>query len=350
MLKIKTISIAILTSWISISSQTKLESDFKSYSLEVFPLHDIKKLDVRAKHAQVNLLNWDKDSISVETSIEILSNKPNISKEMLEEIKIETVEYSNVLLIKTSLVDDFNRTIPYQIEYTIFYPKKLELRIENNHGRVDIDHVEGGVLADISYCDINFKNFSQDTGAIINHINLLHCKGKMNHLGSANIEFKNSTVNIQDATEIHASTSYCLLNIDHVKNYQANSTVDNIKIGACDNVSMFSENSVIQINKFKHKALFECSKGILNISNPELNFRELTINNDGTPTTVVLNSDANYIINGDVSNGKFIHKHRDQLKIIKDQDKISFNGVVGNNPNPNTKIIIFNKNQKVKFN
>ncbi|GAF03481.1 hypothetical protein [Saccharicrinis fermentans] len=350
MRRIKTILIAILTSWISLSSQDRSASDFTSYSLEVFPLHNITQLDVRAKHAQVDLVNWDKDSISVEASIEIYSDKPNLAKEMMNEIKLKTVGYSNTLLVKTSLVKDFNRTIPYKIKYTIFFPKKLGLRIENMHGRVNLEGVHGGVFANISYCDIQFGKISADTSKSVNHINLLHCNGIIKSLGSSDIEINNSTIEIQEADHINAITKYSLLKIGRIKDYQGSSQVDNIKIKAGDFVTINSNNSIINVQNFTQKALFEGHKGSLMVSHSGGSFRELTINNEETPTTVKIDSNTSYLLNGEVFNGKFTHTHKDQLKVVTDLNKIGFSGVVGKDPNTQRKVIIFNKNQKVEFN
>ena len=333
-----------------VSSQTHISDDFREYTLEIFPIANIKKLDIRAKHAQINLLNWEKDSISVETSIEILSDKPNLSKEMLEEVTIRKASYANTLLVKTNFIEEFNRTIPYKITYNIFYPKKLAVRIENSHGLVNIGNVEGGVFADISYCDISFNDFSQVVDSLPNNINLTHCTGKINHLGSSTLKIENSSIEVLDATNINASTAYSFLSFEKVYDYVGNSRVDNIKFNLTDNISLTSDNSIIELGNFNAKAHFECKKGSLKILNSNVDFRELTLNNTATETQVHLNENSSYSINGEIINGVFSHTQTNKIQIIKDLDNTSVSGEVGNIPSSTTKVIIFNRNQNIVFN
>ncbi len=336
---------------VTLKSQTQLNTDFKTYSFDVFSTKNINRLDIRAKHAQINLLNWDKDSISVETSIEVLCDKPNLSKEMLKEIKIKVLGYGkSTLLVKTDFVKGFNRTIPYKIKYNIFYPRKLALRIENKHGNVHIGDVNGGIFADLSFCNINIRSLKERNDSINNNINLLHCDGNINYLGSAIFQVENSTINIISAKNLEVSSSYSILDIKKVEFYNGSSKIDNIKIGESDNVSISSENCLIKIGSFKETAFFECKKGTLSILNTENNFKELIVNNQETSTKIHLNSECSYYINGEVINGNFHHPKTNNIQIIKELDKTSISGEVGNTQDSKTKVIIFNRDENIEFN
>ncbi|WP_066631957.1 hypothetical protein [Labilibacter marinus] len=332
-----------------ISGQTRLTTDFKDYTFEVFPLGDIKRLDIRAKHAQINLLNWDKDSISVETSIEIISTKPNISKEMLEEVYVKKVRYGNTLQVKTTFIKEFNRTIPYKISYNIFYPKKLALRIDNEHGDVNIGEVEGGVDANIGYCNLNIKNINQINDSIPNQLKIIHCKGKINHLGTANLNISNSNIDIIKGKYISAITEYSLLNFNTIYHYQGESMVDNLEINKLDSIKLKSDNSIIKLHYFSTKGFFECKNGSLNIQDSDAYFSELVVNNNQTLTEIHLNSASSYSINGEVINGSFTHPKSENIQIIKDLENVSISGEVGNDASSKTKVIIFNRNESIEF-
>ncbi len=349
MFRYKIIVALLLCSGTSLWSQTHTNSDFTNYTFEEYPLGNVRKLDVRSKHAQINLHNWNKDSISIETNIEILSDKPNLSSEMLKEINISTVFYANTLQLKTSLATDFNRTIPYKITYTIYYPKQLRLNIENSHGSVNIAQVQGGVVADISYCDIDFDDFTPRIDSLNNHIKLLHCKGKINNLKSALIQIENSDIDILRAKNIKGSTAYSIVKLDTVSAYNTSSNVDNLKITSCQTINLQAINSMVEVNDFGTDALFECNKGKLTISKLMGNFQRLRVNNNQCPTQIQLNPNIAYSINGDIENGSFYHPQIESLQIIKDNTNISISGVVGNIPSTDAKIIVFNRDANIEF-
>ena len=350
MLKLKVLIITIIGFVLQLSSQTQLSTDFKEYTFEIFPTGNIERLDIRAKHAQINLLNWEKDSISVETTIEILSDKPNLSKEMLKEVTIKKVAYGNTLQVKTNFIKEFNRTIPYKVVYNVFFPKKLALKIENSHGTVTIGNVEGGIDADISYCDINFNNFKQLIDSIPNHINLVHCKGKINHLGSSVFKSLSTTADILGANNIEAHTAYSLLTFRKLKSYKGDSKVDNLTFNAVKEISITSDNSTVLINQLDANGKFECKKGALTILNTSDYFNTLTINNFETPAQVHLNELSSYSINGEIINGNFSHPQTDKIQVIKDINNTSISGEVGSDPSSTSKVIVFNRNENIVFN
>ncbi len=334
---------------LTLNSQTVISTKFKRYTFEAFALNNINKLDIRAKHAEINLLNWDKDSISVETNIEILSDKPNLSEEMLEEVKINVVGYENTLQVKTSYIKDFNRTIPYTIKYTIFYPDSLALRIENEHGKVNVGNVLGGTYANISHCDIFFKGLNPINDSIENHIVLNQCNGKINQVGNTHLQVKNSVIEILKAEHIQVQSSYNQLQINQCESFNGHSEVDLISISNIDSVEINSQNSILSIGNFTKKAKLNCTGGSVDILNSSVDFNELTISNHQTKTQIQLNPSCSYILNGEVINGKLIHNSGNNLEIFTENLNQSFSGDVGFNPDTKSKVIIFNRDENIIF-
>ncbi len=349
MSRYKIIVALLLFSGTFLWSQTTTTSDFSNHTFEKYPMVNIQKLDIQSKHAQINLYNWDKDSISIETNIEILSDNSNLSAEMLNEINISTVFYSNTLQVKTSLANEFNHTVPYKITYTIYYPKQLGLNIENSHGSVNIAKVQGGVVANISYCDIDFDDITPKIDSLNNHIKLLHCTGKINRLESAQIQIENSDINILIAKNIKGNTAYSIVKLDALSDYSATSNVDNLRIISCQTINLQANNSIVNVSNFETDALFECNKGMLTISKPMGNFQRLRINNHQCPTQIQLNPDIAYSINGDIENGSFYHPQIENLQIIKDNTSISISGEVGSMPSSGAKVIVFNCDANIEF-
>ncbi|TLX71530.1 hypothetical protein E9993_20475 [Labilibacter sediminis] len=349
MIKIQIALFILLFQIIPLKSQTRITTDFKDYRFEMFNLKQINKLDIRAQHAEVNLLNWDKDSVSVETTIEILSNKPNLSKEMLDEVQIKIVTYSNTLQVKTTLSKDFNRTIPYKINYNIFFPKKLAVYLENSHGIVNMAEALGGVIAKISYSDINIKSIKPLNDSINNKIDLVFCKGSIHHLGNANLTLQNSVIKTIDAGDLQAQSSYSTFSVEQLHSYTGNSNIDNLTLGPLKSISLKALSSLVTMESFSDSAFLNFNKGKLNLLNSDSTFSELVIDNIETETFIHLNNLTSYTINGEVTKGKFIHPQSENLQIIQEEFKTSFSGDVGSNPQSNSKVIIFNKNQNIEF-
>ncbi len=348
-LKVKILFSLIILLSLNSYSQTKISTDFKEYSLEIFKSENIKNLDIRGNHAQINLLNWDKDSISVETSIEILSDKPNLSKEMLDEIRIKVVTYGNTLQVKTTTTEDFNRTIPYNVIYNIFYPVGMSLQLKNSNGEVNIANISGITNLKLDYCDFNIKNLSFENDSTINTVELNYSQGSINSFGKGKLIANNSKINIHSAVDVELISNYNILSIDNIEHLKGESKIDNLKINQCADIKLKSTQSIVNIQQLKLDGLFEGSKGSLNIGNTSNELKKLTINNQNTKTSLKINELVSYTINGEIYKGKLIHPQINSLQLVKETDKVSFNGVIGNNLQSDTKVIIFNTNQNVEF-
>ncbi|MCW3807251.1 hypothetical protein [Plebeiibacterium marinum] len=330
-------------------SQTRITTDFKDYRLEIFESTNINNLEIKGNHANINLLNWDKDSISVETILEIISDKPNLSKEMLDEVTIKIVTYGNTLQVRTSFSEDFNRTIPYKINYNIFFPKNLSVNLFNSHGSVSLSECIGGIKTNLNYCDININNIATDNNSLANSCEFNYCKGHINHLGTSQLTVNNSELNIMEVNDIMINSEYSLIDIKQANSIQGTSKIDNLLIGDISDIKLKASNSTVNINNIGVNALFECESGTLNISNSAKDLSQLTINNSKTATTIKLHPLLSYYINGEIYKGKLIHPQQNNIQIIKDLEKISINGTVGVMDQSESKVIIFNKNQNIEF-
>ncbi len=334
----------------SVICQTHITTSFKDYKLDTFNSKKISLLEIKGQHADINILNWDKDSISVETSVEILSDKENLSAELLKKINTSTIKTANTIRVQTKISDDFQSTIPYKITYNIFCPSKIHLRIKNSYGMVNAANFNAGIIADISYCSIKFQNMSNLNSTKKNQINLSFCKGEIKNVGSGKLDIKNSEVVFSNADSINCNSSYSKLSFMNTLSYTGISSIDKVSIGTVKNIHLEASNTIAKINLFTNSAFIDFTNGKLDIKNTSENFKKLTITGNQTPVSIVVNKKASYTINGEIKVGKLLHPNLKSISVIQDGITSSFTGEI-NNPETNTlsQIIIFNQKQNVEF-
>jgi hypothetical protein len=345
----RSIFFLFITIGVQLSSQTKLRTDFKDYTFSILSTSNVKHLDIQAQHAQVNLFNWEKDSVSIETTIEILSNKPNLTKEMLNDIQVDTKRYLNTIQVKTKLNTDFSSTIPYKITYTIFHPKYLSLNIVNTHGIVKISEVTGGTTANLAYCDVSIKNLKCHNNKIENQIALKYCNGRINNIGSSFLYIKNSEIEVENAQKICIDSEYTILTVNNLYSYTGISLYDQIHLGQLDSINVNCNTSNLIVKGFENYARFKCIKGQLAIKNSDDQFTQLIVDNKETDTYIHLSTNAAYTLHGEIENGDFTHPQPTKFQLIKDGTKTSISGEIGNSNTTVGNVIIFNKNQNINF-
>ncbi len=334
----------------TIIGQTTDTDPFKDYQFETYNSANIKALNIITQHATVNILNWEKDSISIETTAEVLSDKENLSAELLENINTSIRKSSSSIKVQTTLSGDFNYTTPYSIVYNIFCPKQILIRIKNEYGTVNAADFKNGFNADLNYCDIKIQDVSDSTNTK-NNINLTFCKGAFKDVGSAVLNIKNSEISFSNASDIQCNSAYSKTTFNHLISYVGTSNIDKIYIDKVDSIHLTATNTLSRINTFTQTAFFEFEKGKLDIISTSPEFKKLTINGNQTAVSIAINKNASYLINGEIKFGKLIHPKLNSIQVIEDGFASSFNGEI-NNPGQNkplSQVIVFNQKQNVEF-
>ncbi len=334
----------------SLIAQTHITTPFKDYQFEVFSSANVKALNIVTQHATINILNWEKDSISVETTVEVLTDKENFASEFLENINTTINKSASTIKVQSLLSGDFNYTTPYNIVYNIFCPKDISVSIKNEYGMLNAADLKNGFNVELSYCNLKIQDINT-TNNKKNNLKLTFCKGVFNNIGSAVIDIKNSDITFSNGTNIQCNSSYSKATFNNLVSFVGNSNIDKIYIEKVDSIHLKASNTTTLINTFTKSAFFEFEKGKLDIKNTSPHFTKLTINGNQTPVCVAINKNASYLINGEIKVGNLIHPKAKSIHVINDGIASSFNGEISKpgQTKPLSQVIVFNQKQNVEF-
>lgn len=343
------IILALSTNLSLVKAQDENLVDTCNYALDVFPSNDIKELNIKTLHAKINIHNWDKESISVESTVKILTPKIIVAEELLDLIEVKTTDTKKAINVTTNLSKDFSSTVPYEIIHNIFVPEHIILNITNHHGNIVIPKTTNGVNLKLNYCSLIVNDILAEDAETKNYLNLKFCKADINELGNASINSNSSEILITNSDSILLNSEYSNITISDNKKLDGNSNIDKIHITKTDNIVLVGKYSHINVDYFNYSGKFELEVGSLNINGSSDNFNSLLISNNNTPTNIKMNSSSSYFINGEVKDAKISHPDISQLNLIKEYNKTSFSGVIGANQNTTSKVIVFNKNKNITF-
>ncbi|WP_282035986.1 hypothetical protein [Saccharicrinis aurantiacus] len=332
-----------------VKAQNENIVDTCNYALDVYSSEGIKELNIKSLHAKINIHNWDKETVSVESTVKILTPKLIVAEELLALIEVEAKNTKDAINIITTLSKDFSSTVPYEITHNIFVPEHVAFNITNNHGNVVIPKTTSGVNLKLNYCSLIVNDIQAELAETKNYLNLKFCKADINLLGNASINSNSSEILITKCDSILLKSEYSNISILDNRKLDGDTNLDKIQIDKTDNIILLGKYSAIKLDYFSTDGKIELEEGKLNINGSSNNFSSLLISNNNTPTSIKLNPSASYIINGEVKDAKINHPNTSDLDLIKDNNKTSFSGVIGDNPNTNSRVIVFNKNKDITF-
>ncbi len=349
-MKFKAIAlITFLTYTIPFWGQNNIKTDTCNYTFDVFKTTNIQTLNIKSLHSDINIYNWDKDSVSVETTVRILSKKPIVVEELLSLISTKTFQRKNQLYVNTTLDPEFTSTVPYHIAINVFMPSNKKLSIKNSYGKVNIPIITNSVDLNLNYCDIKINDIENKSDALMNNIQLNFSKGSIAQLGNTTLSTNSSEIRIEQSQNVKLSSEYSTLFFKNTTEINGKSSIDKIEIESADISNIKAHDSYINIKKINKSAQLEFINGMLTIANTSKDLKSLQISNKNTQTNIHFNPLLPFIINGEIENGELIHSYGDHIHIMKENNKISFSGTIGNTSQSNANVILFNEGESINL-
>ncbi|MBI9065093.1 MAG: hypothetical protein JEZ14_24120 [Marinilabiliaceae bacterium] len=341
-------SILVFTTVLTnLHAQTDEESGFGRKEHIELAAKAIKTLKITNKHGNISIIGWDRDSISIETLINVNSDGPKAADEVLNFISIKRSNLGDQLLFRTQFNSEFFSNYPFSISYTIHAPKYMNLDISNSIGNVLIHEIDGQVDMNQAYGNMHLNQLGAPP-SIQHHLNLSFVEGKIEGIGAITPLLLNSNLSVKNLTSCKGETKYSLLEIDNCQSIQLKSTTDRITINQADSVSINGIQVLAKVNDLSEFGFFEIEEGHLTVqANNQV--QHLSIGNHSTHTTIGLPSNFTYLLNGEVTDGLFTHPQKNQLQLINEEEKVSFSGKVGPSPQASAEIIVFNSSSELTF-
>jgi len=328
-------------------AQTDEESGFGRKEHIELPAKAIKTLKITNKHGNISIIGWDRDSISIETLINVNAAGPKAADEVLDFISIKRANLGDQLLFRTQFDSEFFSNYPFSITYTIHAPKHMSLDINNSIGDVVIHEIDGQINLNQAYGNIHLNQIGAPP-SIQHHLDLSFVEGKIEGIGAIAPLLLNSNLSVKNLTSCKGETKYSLLDIDNCQSIQLKSTTDRITINHVDSVSIKGIQVLAKIDDLSEYGFFEIEEGHLAVqANNQV--QHLSIGNHSTNTTIGLPSNFTYLLNGEVTDGQFTHPQKKHLQLINEEEKVSFSGKVGASPEATAEIIVFNTSSELIF-
>lgn len=280
---------------------------------KAFKISSKLELNLESKYGDIFIDTWDKDSVSFDIAITVLSNDSESGKELLEGINVvfdktgdfisaytEWNQYSSK--VKKTAIDVatiFGRERKIIINYTIKLPKNSELEIENSFGNITLNDFEGDIDLDVSHGDIRLRKVKD-----ISNLKISYGKLRIKECHKADIESRSSDISIDRAGKMKIESSGSDIEIDKVDDLRITSKHDKIEIEEIKTINFIASWSDIKIESLEQNIFGEIKYGDLSVDKIASPFLGVELN--GNNAEIELNFEEKIAFRYDVSliNGK----------------------------------------------
>lgn len=280
---------------------------------KAFKVTDQLELEILSKYGDITIDTWEKDSVSFDISIKVITNDPETSAEFIEDVTVEfnqTDDYISAITewnrynskIKKTALDVatfFGRERKIEVNYNIKLPEDSEVDIENNFGDINLSNLNGNIKIDASHGDIRMRKVKN-----IKKLKLSYGKLKIKEVKNASIEIHYGNVDIQKAKDVNLESTSSDIEIDEVNKLKLSSKHDKIELEEIKDINFSSSWSNIDIDNLSGNIVGDIKYGDFTVNEIATSFSGTELSGHATDIELNFASQIAFVYDISLVNGK----------------------------------------------
>ena len=318
-----------------------------------FKIDNSTIVDIGNKYGDINIENWDNDSVKVEIYVQVTEKSRDKLRKKMSEISFELTQSGHYIVINTLIGDtknilfsEFNKlkeTVglgdsEVEINMKLKVPDNLDLRITNKFGNVYIDNYTGDVTLEMS----NGKLKANDLTGYVN-MKISFGDAIINSIDSGSLEVYYGKLILTSGGKIRVTSKTSDITITEINQLTVNSSRDTYRIRMIDDFQTESSWTDFTITEFKHKSDVRMRYGDLSIENIKNTFDNIYIDASSSKISLCLDkkTDVNFDITTDKDLSLPMNSKVDKKEQIDQAEKlIRYTGRTGDIKIDNPKLIL----------
>jgi len=263
-------------------------------------------IQISNKYGNVNIMNWEKDSVRFEVSVSVQSKQPSKLNKILSSIDCEMVSTASVISARTVFHDNsatfwkdmvsyagkvVNTSNNLQINYTVYMPEASPVKVENKFGNIYLDSRKGKTDITLSNGDLQARDF---TGNL--KLNLEFGSGNIQEAGEAQLYINYSDLYLQKSNKLNLVSRSSTLDLEEAGSIEMESVRDKINMKSCTSISGEASFSRIRINELETVCSLSTKYGELKLNGVSRNFVNIFVRAEYTDVLLGINPMASYTL------------------------------------------------------
>jgi hypothetical protein len=267
-----------------------------------FPASLETTLEVENKYGKIQLVTWDKDSVSVEVEIFLTESSSSKLRKLRDDIKIDFTGTNNYIIARTVIKSESGRlaselksisnTIKgsnkrVEINYLLFVPRQMDVVLNNKFGDIYMDDLEGQVDIQLSNGVLKANRLEGNST-----ISLSFANGMIKALGSSNMRLSYSDMVLNEANQLDLISKSSKLNVDSVNVLKIDSRRDKLHFQKVEYFYGKSSFTQVWIYDFLRESDVYMKYGKLTIEHVIPDFSKIYVESDYTDVSLYFDREA----------------------------------------------------------
>jgi hypothetical protein len=325
-----------------------------------FKVTDKTSVEVSNKYGKIHVITWDKDSVRFEADLRISSSNYQKMEKLRDNINFEFTATKTFIVAKTvftnqatiisDFVDAFIPSNQVSINYMVYVPEYVTLKVENKFGDIYMDDFNGSLELILSNGDLKANKLS---GAPV--VRVSAGNGTINSITDGKIYVSYSDLQIRNAGKVYLETRSSVLTIDQSNEVTTDSRRDKFILGKTNELSASGYFSVFSIENLNKD--LRCSLKYGNIVVQQINdaFSFINIDSEYSDIDLFFERNTSYLL--DISHHYDVYINlpanlaKIETKVQNESEKIMLSyGRIGNTATETSHKVKINAPKKCNIN
>lgn len=325
------------------------DQEFKKTVSKSFDVNKDALLIMKNKFGKIHCENWDKNEISVEVIITVEASNQDKANKYFDKIDVEISGSSSQVSVVTHFDDNLfkNNKDEISVDFMIHMPESIGIEVDHKFGDLVLASVEGNSSIDLSYGSLKANKLSGED----NQLEIKFSEGFIGYVKNAEVELKYSELEIDEAGNLSAETKFSSFQLGKADVLTLESGYDDDVIGSVRDLDIEAGFSDVEVRNVGERLVADFDYGDLKVKEIKKGFKLVEIVNSFSEVNLGFNPEASFRISATVKMGDLSYP-RDKSRM--DVVELSFTsnkyeGVVGDDTNTTSKVIIDSKNGSVNL-
>lgn len=251
--------------------------------IKEYHINQKSTVEVHNKYGKVHVVSWDKDSVKFEIDLRISASDNKKLNKLKNNITFDFTSTNYYIIASTKFVksggifsDVVETIIPSNnvaINYTVYIPSYVNLRIENKFGNVFIDDFNGNLGLVLSNGALKANNLTGNTSLQLNSADAI-----VNKVISGSVNLRYSDIELREIKKLELDTKFSNITIAKAENLKITSRRDKYQIGEVNTLSGKGDFTKMNISYLRKEMSFSNKYYSIKVEdiNPEFNIINLT--------------------------------------------------------------------------
>ncbi|NOU18614.1 MAG: hypothetical protein HOO91_13745 [Bacteroidales bacterium] len=348
MKSIKLLSVLLLTLLITSTVIVGQDKVAKTYQKE-FSLTPNSNVYLENRFGQMNIENWDKNSISITIEIKVDYPESEKTARLLKAINIEINQIGDNISAITKIDEDFMKpwnklfdsdSKDFSIDWEVKMPKQTNLDIANRYGDIFINELTGKCKIELRYGNLKANRIFRGNNDPLNSLTLGYGNATIDEVNWFKVDLKYGKLNVVKAKAIVLVSKYSKVIIDQVSSIVSESKYDTYSIGTISNFVGEGAYATYRFEELTKKLDLTVKYGDVRIDKIPANFESIKFNGSYTGIYAGIDPSASYILNANASYGNIKFNSQGRVNRSESSSHTEIDGLVGSDENTKSKVDI----------